>query len=109
MLAAGRKMCIRDRSYHEGMANVLLEAAACARPILASNIHGCKESFDEGISGFGFEKKNVKDMIRAIDQFCRLTNQQRKNMGINGRDKMTREFDRKQVVESFLRLIDEKG
>src|SRR5690606_4437519 len=37
-------------SYHEGTSNVLLEAASMGRPILASQVPGCIETFDEGIS-----------------------------------------------------------
>ncbi len=89
-------------SYHEGMANVLLEAAATGRPILASRIHGCIESFDEGVSGFGFEKADTEDMLRAIDQFTKLTNEERCNMGRQGRKKMEQEFNRNLVVKSFI-------
>lgn len=89
-------------SYHEGMANVLLEAAATGRPILASRIHGCMESFDEGVSGFGFDKADTKDMMRAIDQFTELTNGERENMGKHGRKKMEQEFNRSLVVKIFI-------
>lgn len=41
-------------SYHEGLSNVLLEAAASARPILTTNVPGCAETFEEGVTGFGF-------------------------------------------------------
>ena len=50
---------IINPSYHEGMSNVLLESASTGRPVLASNIPGCKETFDEGVSGFGFEDQFV--------------------------------------------------
>lgn len=92
-------------SYHEGMANVLLEAAATGRPILASRIHGCMESFEEGESGLGFEKGNLEDMIRVIDQFIKMSNDDRKLMGLKGRHKMEREFDRKNVVDKFVEQI----
>ncbi len=43
--------CVVLPSYHEGMANALLEAAASARPVIASDIPGCRETFDDGITG----------------------------------------------------------
>ncbi|MEG0378354.1 MAG: glycosyltransferase family 4 protein [Eubacterium sp.] len=75
-------------SYHEGMANVLLEAAACGRPVLASIIPGCRETFDEGISGIGFEAKNVESLVQAIERFIALPYEAKKAMGITGRRKM---------------------
>lgn len=93
-------------SYHEGMANVLLEAAACGRPVLASNIPGCQEAFDEGITGFGFEPKNVDDLVRAIEKFIALPYEKKKAMGIAGRKKMEREFDRQIVVDVYMEEIE---
>lgn len=99
--------CIIHPTYHEGMSNVLLEAAATGRPILASNIPGCKEIFDEGISGFGFEAKNVESLIQAIIKFIKLSNEERKTMGKEGRKKVVKEFDRSIVVEAYMHEINE--
>lgn len=93
-------------SYHEGMANVLLEAAACGRPILASNVPGCRETFDEGISGFGFEPRSVDSLVQAIERFIDLPHEQKAAMGLAGRKKMEREFDRKIVVDAYMREIE---
>ncbi|MCB6572279.1 glycosyltransferase family 4 protein [Eubacterium limosum] len=93
-------------SYHEGMANVLLEAAACGRPVLASNIPGCQEAFDEGITGFGFKPRNAPDLVRAIEKFIALPYEDKKAMGIAGRKKMEREFDRQLVVDTYMEEIE---
>ncbi len=94
-------------SYREGMSNVLLESAAAGRPVLASNIPGCRETFDEGVSGFGFEPRNVDDLVRAIEQFIALPHEQKAAMGKAGRAKMEREFDRKIVVDAYMKEIHE--
>lgn len=93
-------------SYHEGMANVLLEAASTGRPILASNISGCKEIFDEGVSGFGFEPRNSCDLADALRRFIGLPLERKGAMGLAGRKKMEQEFDRSLVVEAYLDEID---
>jgi galacturonosyltransferase len=93
-------------SHHEGMANVLLEAAATGRPVLASNVPGCKETFDEGISGFGFEVKNVDSLVRAIIKFINLPYDKKKAMGLAGRHKMEKEYDRRIVINSYLEEIN---
>ena len=93
-------------SYHEGMANVLLEAASTGRPVLASNIPGCMETFDEGISGFGFKPKDPQDLESVLIKFINLSYEQKRAMGIAGRRKMEREFDRNTVVDAYLEEIN---
>jgi glycosyltransferase involved in cell wall biosynthesis len=93
-------------SYHEGTANVLLESAATGRPILSSKVPGCIETFDEGISGFGFKVKNVESLYDTIIKFLNLPYEKKRAMGIEGRKKMENEFDRKIVVESYLNEIN---
>lgn len=92
-------------SYHEGMSNVLLETAATGRPILASQIAGCGETFDEGVSGLGFRSGDVESLINAVMKFIELPYEQKKEMGIAGRRKMEKEFDRAIVVNAYMEEI----
>lgn len=93
-------------SYHEGMANVLLEGAASGRPILASDIPGCKETFDEGITGFGFEAKNVDSIKCAVDKFLSLSYEQKCEMGKKGREKMEKQFNRNIIIDKYINMIN---
>jgi len=93
-------------SHHEGMSNVLLEAASTGRPVLASNISGCQETFDEGISGYGFEPNDVNSMVRTIIRFIELPHLDKIKMGLDGRRKMEKEFDRNIVVKKYLDVIE---
>jgi len=93
-------------SYNEGMSNVLLESAATGRPVIASNIAGCRETFDEGISGFGFEARNSEDLANKIAKFIELPYEEKKAMGIAGRKKMESEFNRELVVKAYLDEIE---
>lgn len=92
-------------SYHEGTSNVLLESASTGRPILASNVTGCKETFDEGVSGFGFEAKSVDALIKTINKFIEISYEKKKQMGLAGRKKIEREYDRKIVIDAYLNQI----
>jgi galacturonosyltransferase len=94
-------------SYHEGLSNVLLEAAACGRPVLASNISGCRETFDDYKTGIGFEAKNTNSLMATIEEFLALSYEEKKKMGIQGRKKMEREFDRKLIVNAYMQEIGE--
>ncbi|MFD1348011.1 glycosyltransferase family 4 protein [Oceanobacillus caeni] len=89
-------------SYHEGLANVLLESASAGRPVMTSRIPGCLETFDENISGIGFEVRDTQSLKEAIIKFINLPYDQKKKMGIAGRKKMEREFNRRSVVQAYI-------
>lgn len=93
---------IHPTYYPEGLSNVLLESAACARPLITTNRSGCREVIDDGVNGFVVEQKNARDLIEKIETFLALPWEQKKAMGIAGRKKMEREFDRQIVVEKYL-------
>ena len=93
-------------SYHEGMSNVLLEAAATGRPVLATNIPGCKEAVEDNITGLLFAPRSVNALEESIEYFLAMPTKHRKDMGQAAREKMEREFDRKQVVESYIEEIN---
>ncbi|BCD91432.1 galacturonosyl transferase [Francisella halioticida] len=92
-------------SYHEGLSVTLMEAAAVGRPLLASNISGCREVIDDGVNGLTFEPKSVDSLQKAIEKIMKMSSEQRKNMGLNGRKKIQKEFDRKIVVEEHLSCL----
>ena len=89
-------------SYHEGMSNVLQEAASVGRPVIATNIPGCEEVFEDGVTGIGFEPRNSLDLTRAIWQFLALSHEEKEKMGEAGRAKMQVEFERRIVVEKYM-------
>jgi glycosyltransferase involved in cell wall biosynthesis len=96
-------------SYHEGMCNVLLEAASTGRPVLASTVPGCIETFDQEVSGLGCEAKSVESLVATIRKFIKMPYEEKKRMGIEGRKKMEREFDRDIVVRAYMDEIESKG
>lgn len=98
-LAAG---AIVVASFHEGMSNALIEGAATGRPVIASNISGCLEAFEEGRTGFGFTPGNSQELILAMEKFLALPAWERAEMGRRGREKMEREFDRKLVTGEYM-------
>lgn len=89
-------------SFHEGMSNALIEGAATGRPVIASNISGCREAFEEGVTGFGFTPGKPAELIDAMDRFLSLPREERAAMGRRGREKMEREFDRKLVTAAYM-------
>ena len=93
-------------TFHEGMSNVLLEAASSGRPIIASNIPGCKETFEDNVTGLSFIVKNQESLNETIEKFIKLPYEYKKQMGIAGRDKMVKEFSRENVVNKYIEVIN---
>ena len=91
--------------YPEGMSNVLLEGAASARPIIATDRAGCRETVEDGVTGFLIPIQDEEALVHALERFMQMTPEQRKAMGLAGRVKMEREFDRKIVVKAYLEEI----
>ena len=97
--------CFVLPSWHEGMANTNLECAASARPVITSNISGCKEAVIDKISGFLVEKQNIEDLFDKMKKITNLTYAEREQMGLVGRAHMEDIFDKKKVVkETLVRL-----
>lgn len=90
--------CFVLPSWHEGMANTNLEAAAMGRPLITSRIHGCMEAVEDGVTGFLCER-NADDLYRIMKKFIKLSSTQHKAMGIAGRKRMEEIFDKKKVIE----------
>jgi glycosyltransferase involved in cell wall biosynthesis len=98
--------CIVNPSYHEGMSNVLLEGASMGKPLIASNIPGCKETIEEGYNGYLFEVKSVISLEEKLIRFIELNNNKKKIMGENSRNKIKAEFDRSIVIDEYMRVIN---
>ena len=98
--------CLILPSYFEGLANVLLEAAATGRPIIASNIPGCKETIDNGENGYLVEVKSVDSLVEKIERFLNLSYEEQREMGLKGRRKVEKEFDRNIVVNAYMEEIN---
>ena len=93
---------IHPTYYPEGLSNVLLESAACARPLITTNRSGCREVIDNGVNGFVVEQKNAQDLIEKIEAFLALPWEKKKEMGLAGRLKVEKEFNRQIVVQKYL-------
>ena len=98
--------CFVLPSWHEGMANTNLESASSARPVITSNIHGCKEAVLNGESGLLCEKQNVDSLYAAMKQFVELPIDARAQMGLCGRAHMEKEFDKNKVVEETIQHLN---
>lgn len=101
----GAVECTIMPSYHEGMSNVNLESAANGRPVITTNVPGCMETVDDGVTGYLVAPHSSQSLIEAVERFIALPYNQKVLMGEKAREKVEREFDRKIVVDAYLKEI----
>lgn len=99
--------CVVMPSYREGMSNVLLEAASMARPLIATDVTGCRDIIEDGVNGFLCKVKSGTDLAEKMKKMMSLSISEREAMGKCGREKMIREFDKRIVIQMYLQAIGE--
>ena len=93
-------------SYREGLPKVLLEAAACGRPVITTDAPGCRDAIDPGVTGLLVPVRDSKSLANTIELL--LGDAERcLAMGIAGRALAERSFDIEQVVTAHLRIYQE--
>lgn len=97
--------CIVLPSYREGLPRSLLEGAAMARPLIASDVPGCREVVDHGVNGLLCEVRSSTSLAAAMEQMIAMTTSGRSAMGAAGRRKVEAEFDQRLVAEAYLAEI----
>lgn len=98
--------CVVLPSYHEGMSNVLLEAAASGRPLITSDIPGCREAVEDGVSGYLCPAKDADALYEAMRRFVALPVEQRSQMGRCGRERMEQQFSKTAVVAETIKHLE---
>ena len=97
--------CVVLPSYHEGMSNVLLEAAATGRPVITSDIPGCREAVENGKTGLLCKAGDSESLYTQMAQMAETSPAERQAMGRAAHEKMRREFDKRLVVEKTMAAL----
>lgn len=97
--------CFVLPSWHEGMANTNLECAASGRPVITSDIFGCKEAIIDKKTGYLVKKQDVNDLYKKMKLFVNLPYEQKEKMGLLGRKHMENNFDKKIIIEETMKSI----
>jgi len=97
--------CIVLPSYREGTPRTLLEAAALARPIVTTNSVGCRDVVDNGVNGYICQPMDAQDLADKMEMMTKLSVNERKLMGRNGREKIEKQFDEKIVINKYIQEI----
>jgi glycosyltransferase involved in cell wall biosynthesis len=98
--------CVVLPSYREGLPRTLLEAASMGRPIIATDVTGCREVVKNGVNGYLCRVRNATDLTIKIKNFLRLSVDERRSMGLEGRAIVEEEFNEKILIEKIVSQIE---
>ncbi len=98
--------CVVLPSYREGLPRTLLEAAAIGRPIIATDVTGCREVVDHGVNGYLCKERDTNDVTEKMKDMINLSTDERREMGLKGRKKMEENFDEKFIVQKIVNHIE---
>lgn len=88
-------------SYREGCANVLMQGASMSKPLIATNVTGCRNLIEDGITGYLCEVRNSESLAEKMIQLYKLDEEKRTEMGLKGREKMIKKYQKKMVLEAY--------
>lgn len=92
--------------YNEGLSRVLMEAIAMGKPIITTDIPGCREAVDDDRNGFLIQPKDIKGLVEAMMKLVKMNRNQRLEMGKHSRLKAEQLFDIKHVFKVYQQITD---
>lgn len=102
----GAADCVVLPSYREGTPRSLLEAAAMGKPLIATDVPGCREVVDHAVNGFLCKVRDPDDLASKMVEFARLDDSSRDRMGAQSRNKVERQFSETIVIEKYMQQIE---
>lgn len=97
--------CVVLPSYREGLSRVLLEASSMSKPIITTDVAGCRDIIDNGVNGYLVTVKNSIELAEAIKKMINLPKIELLYMGKNGRKKVIENFSEEIVINKYISLI----
>jgi glycosyltransferase involved in cell wall biosynthesis len=94
-------------SYREGMSRALLEGAAMGKPLVGSDVAGCRELVEDGVTGALCRVRDAQSLAEAMERIARLPPERLRALGRAARDKVEREFGEQIVVDAYLEALAE--
>ena len=97
--------CLILPSYREGLPRVLLEASSMSKPVITTDVSGCKDVVDHQITGLVCEPKNADDLFHAIKNILRMSCKRKEEMGSAGREKIIEKYSNELVIKKYLEFL----
>lgn len=99
--------CVVLPSYREGISRVLLEACAMEKPVVATNVTGCRDIISDGVSGFLCEVRNSESLAESMEKIILLPKEKLDEMGQAGRKIIMEKFEEKIVIQEYKNKLNE--
>ena len=94
-------------SYREGLSRVLLEASSMEKPIITTDVPGCRDVVDDGVSGYLINVKSSVELAKAMKKMVDLSKNDLAIMGKEGRKKVVNNFSQEKVIDKYMVLLQE--
>lgn len=101
--------CVVLPSYREGTPRTLLEAAACAKPTVATNVPGCNNIVDDKLNGLLCKVKDEDDLAQKMKTMFYMSKEARAEMGLKARNIVERRFDHQIIIDKYMKAIEKNG
>tara|TARA_R110001583_G_scaffold14763_3_gene61569 strand:+ start:511 stop:1671 length:1161 start_codon:yes stop_codon:yes gene_type:complete len=101
--------CVVLPSYREGIPRTMIESAAMAKPLIVSDVAGCRDVVIPDVTGFLCPVKDVKGLAECYEKLIALHPSARALMGNAGRQFMEKQFDEELVIEQYLTTLKKYG
>ena len=96
-------------SYREGLPRTLLEGAAMGRPLVATDVPGCREIVEEGVTGALCRPRDASSLAQAMLRIARLTPELRHRLGLAARRRVEEQFSEEAVIRTYIDALREAG
>jgi glycosyltransferase involved in cell wall biosynthesis len=102
-----RADCVVLPSYREGTPKTLLEAAACGKPLITTDVPGCRETVQHGRNGYLCQVRDAADLAAKLQAMAQLLPARLNAMGQASRELAEEKFDEKLVLREYLAAVTE--
>lgn len=102
-----KSSCIVLPSYREGMPRVILEALSMAKPVITTDVPGCRQTVDDGVNGFLVKERNVESLILGMQKMLTLNDQELLKMGQNGREMAVKCFNSEKISSELYEIVSQ--
>ena len=99
--------CIVLPSYREGMSRVILEAMSMSKPVICTNVAGCRQAVEDGSNGILVEPRDELSLKEGIVKFINLNEEKREAMGRNGREKAIEQFNSEKISQELYEILSQ--
>ncbi len=97
--------CVVLPSYREGTPKTLLEAASTGKPIVTTDVPGCRHVVKHGQNGYLCKVKDAKDLADKMENMLLLQDRERAEFGKNSREMAIEIFDERIVIDKYVKAI----